>query len=89
MLDDLSEPLDDDFGFWAAGLLRSSASSEPFDQGYIYINQVERSEKKVGNNKLVAAFPDDAKVGKVSGGRPVVILFDGMRADFSIVAICY
>ena len=54
-----------------------------------YINQVERSEKKVGNNKLVAAFPDDAKVGHVSGGRPVVILFDGMRADFSIVEICY
>ena len=54
-----------------------------------YINQVERSEKKVGNNKLVAAFPDDAKVGQVPGGRTVVILFDGMRADFSIVEICY
>ena len=29
-----------------------------------YINQVERSGKKVGNNKLVAAFPDDANVGQ-------------------------
>ena len=52
------------------------------------INQVERSEKKVGNNKLVA-FPDHANVGHASGGRPVVILFDGMQADFSIVKICY
>ena len=36
-----------------------------------YINQVERSGKKVGNNKLVAAFPDDANVGQrpAAGGR--------------------
>ena len=53
------------------------------------INQVERSEKTVGNNKFVAAFPDDANVGQASGGRPMVILLDGMRADFSIVKICY
>ena len=39
-----------------------------------FISQVERSEKKVGNNKLVAAFPDDANVGQESGGRPVVII---------------
>ena len=54
-----------------------------------YINQVEGSEKKVGNNKSVAAFSYDANVGQASGVRPVVILYDGMRADFAIVNICY
>ena len=38
-----------------------------------YINQVQRSEKKVGNNKLVAVFPDDTNLCQASGGRPVGI----------------
>ena len=44
--------------------------------------------EKVGNNKLVAVFPDDANVGQAPGGRPAIILFDGMREDFLIVELC-
>ena len=56
--------------------LTCSAASACAHQPRLY-KPVGPLREKVGNNKLVAAFPNDAKVSQASGGRPALILEAG------------